>query len=94
MPWKLLSNFLAYERDKNESFRCQKTVDSNRIQLDLLADVARVREDDAILKAPGVTSSLDLCRVDGGEDLHDHVNHKGNRRAKARPPLSVGFFCG
>jgi hypothetical protein len=50
----LLSNSLAYQRDKNESFRYQKTVDGNPIQLDLLADVARVREDDAILKVQGV----------------------------------------
>lgn len=69
----LLSNSLAYERDKTESFRYQKTVDGNLVQLDLLADVARVREDDAILKVRGVTTSLDLCRVDGGEDLGDHI---------------------
>ena len=69
----LLSKPLAYERDQNESFRYQKTVEGNPIQLDLLADVARIREDDAILKVQGVTSSLDLCRVDGGEDLNDHV---------------------
>jgi len=69
----LLSNSLAYQRDKNESFRYQKTVDGNPIQLDLLADVARVREDDAILKVQGVTTSLDLCRVDGGEDLNGHI---------------------
>ena len=69
----LLSKPLAYERDKSESFRYQKTVEGNPIQLDLLADVARVREDDAILKVQGVTSSLELCRVDGGEDLNDHV---------------------
>jgi hypothetical protein len=39
----------------------------------LLADVARVREDDAILKVQGVTNSLDLCRVNGGEDLNGHI---------------------
>jgi len=69
----LLSKSLAYERDKNESFRYQKTVDGNPVQLDLLADVARVRQDDAILKVQGVTTSLDLCRVDGGEDLNNHI---------------------
>jgi hypothetical protein len=69
----LLSKSLAYERDKNEPFRYQKTVDGNPIQLDLLADVARVREDDVILKVQGVNASLDLCRVDGGDDLNDHV---------------------
>jgi hypothetical protein len=69
----LLSKSLAYKPDKTDSFRYQKTVDGNLIQLDLLADVARVREDDAILKVQGVTTSLDLCRVDGGEDLNGHL---------------------
>jgi hypothetical protein len=69
----LLSKSLAYEPDKNASFRYQKTIDGNPIQLDLLADVARIKEDEAILKIHGVTSSLDLCCVDGGEDLNDHI---------------------
>lgn len=69
----LLSKSLAYEPDKNASFRYQKTIDGNPIQLDLLADVARIKEDEAILKIQGVTTSLDLCCVDGGEDLNDHI---------------------
>ncbi len=69
----LLSKSLAYEPDNNASFRYQKTIDGNLIQLDLLADVARIKEDEAILKIQGVTTSLDLCCVDGGEDLNDHV---------------------
>jgi hypothetical protein len=69
----LLSESLAYEPDKNASFRYQKTIDGNPIQLDLLADVARIREDEAILKIHGATTSLDLCCVDGGEDLNDHI---------------------
>jgi len=69
----LLSKSLAYEPDKNASFRYQKTIDGNPIQLDLLADVARIKEDEAIFKIHGVTTSLDLCCVDGGEDLNDHI---------------------
>lgn len=69
----LLSKSLAYEPDKNASFRYQKTIDGNPIQLDLLADVARIKEDEAILKIHGVTTSLDFCCVDGGEDLNDHI---------------------
>jgi hypothetical protein len=69
----LLSQSLAYERDKKASFRYQKTIDGNPIQLDLLADVARIRDDEAILKIQGVTTSLDLCCADGGQDLNDHV---------------------
>lgn len=70
---KLLSKSLAYEPDKATSFRYQKTVDGNPIQLDLLADVARVKQDDAIVRIHGVSTSLDLCRVDGGEDLNNHI---------------------
>jgi Nucleotidyl transferase AbiEii toxin, Type IV TA system len=69
----LLSKALAYEADKNASFRYQKTIEGNPIQLDLLADVARIKKDEAILKIQGVTTSLDVCCVDGGEDLNDHV---------------------
>jgi hypothetical protein len=69
----LLSDPLAYEPDKNASFRYQKTVDGNPVQLDLLADVARTKEGEAILKIHGVITSLDLCCVDGGEDLNDHI---------------------
>jgi hypothetical protein len=69
----LLSKSLAYEPDKDKSFRYQKTIDGNPVQLDLLADVARIREDEAILKVQGLTTSLDLCCVEGGEDLNDHI---------------------
>src|SRR5262249_47458317 len=55
----LLSRPFAYEPDKDKSFRYQKTIDGNRIQLDLLADVARMKEDEAILKIHGLTTSLD-----------------------------------
>src|SRR5215470_862498 len=69
----LLSEPLAYEPDRNTSFRYQKTIDGNPIQLDLLADVARIKEDEAILRIHGLTTSLALCCVDGGEDLNDHI---------------------
>ena len=69
----LLSSPLGYEPDKQASFRYQKTVDGNTVQLDLLADVARVKEEEAILKFPGIKTSLDLCLVDGAEDLNNHI---------------------
>jgi hypothetical protein len=69
----LLSKSLAYQPDRIASFRYQKTVDGNPIQLDLLADLARVKEDEAILKIFGRTTSLDVCLVDGAEDLSHHV---------------------
>jgi hypothetical protein len=73
-PWiASISKSLAYQPDRDTSFRYQKTIDGNPIQLDLLADVARIKEDEAILKIQGLTTSLDLCCVDGGEDLNDHI---------------------
>lgn len=69
----LLSGSLAYVPDREVSFRHHKTVEGYPIQLDLLTDVARVRDDEAILKVYGATTSLELCRVDGAEDLSDHI---------------------
>jgi hypothetical protein len=46
----LLSTSFAYQPDKDKSFRYQKTIDGNPIQLDLLADVARIKEDEVRLE--------------------------------------------
>jgi hypothetical protein len=43
------------------------------VQLDLLTDLPRIKEDESVLKVYGVNSTLDLCLVDGAEDLNDHV---------------------
>ena len=69
----LLAKSLAYEPNKNASFRYEKKVDGNIVQLDLLTDLPRVKEDESVLKIYGANSSLDLCLVDGAEDLKDHV---------------------
>ncbi len=69
----LLSKSLAYAPNKDASFRYEKTVDGNIVQLDLLTDLPRIKEDESILKVYGANSSLDLCLVDGAEDLNDHV---------------------
>jgi|SRR5579872_4315882 len=69
----LLSKSLAYTPNRDASFRYEKKVDGNIVQLDLLTDVPRIKEDEAILKVYGSNTSLELCRVDGAEDLEDHV---------------------
>jgi hypothetical protein len=69
----LLAKSLAYEPNKDASFRYEKTVDGNIVQLDLLTDLPRIKEDESILKVYGANSTLDLCLVDGAEDLKDHV---------------------
>ncbi|HWO36563.1 MAG TPA: nucleotidyl transferase AbiEii/AbiGii toxin family protein [Candidatus Acidoferrum sp.] len=69
----LLSDPLDFERSNTESFRYEKSIDGNVVQLDLLADLPRTKEDESIIKVHGAKTSLDLCPVDGAEDLNDHV---------------------
>jgi hypothetical protein len=69
----LLAKSLAYEPNKDASFRYEKKVDGNIVQLDLLTDLPRIKEEESILKVYGAKSSLDLCLVDGAEDLKGHV---------------------
>jgi hypothetical protein len=69
----LLSEPLGFEPSKNDGFRYEKNVEGNVVQLDLLADLPRRKEDESVLKIQGATSSLQLCLVDGAEDLGDHL---------------------
>jgi hypothetical protein len=69
----LLTEPLDFERNNTDSFRYEKNVDGNVVQLDLLADLPRTREEESIIKVHGAKSSLDFCLVDGAEDLNDHV---------------------
>lgn len=43
------------------------------MELDLLADLPRTKEDESVIKFYGAKTSLDLCLVDGADDLNDHV---------------------
>jgi hypothetical protein len=43
------------------------------VQLDLLADFPRADNDEPIRRIQGINSSLDLCLVDGADDLAAHV---------------------
>ena len=69
----LLSQTLAFQRNPDSTFRYEKEVEGNIVQLDLMADLPRVQEDQSVMKFHGVNASLDLCLVDGGEELDDHV---------------------
>jgi len=69
----LISTSLDFERSKIASFKYEKSVDGNLVQLDLLADLPRQREDESVLKFYGSTTSLELCLVDGAEHLNDHI---------------------
>jgi len=69
----LLSEPLAFEPSKADAFRYEKNIEGNVVQLDLLADLPRRREDESVLKIQGETSSLQLCLADGAEDLGNHI---------------------
>ncbi len=69
----LLSKPLAFESSKTASFRYEKSIDGNLVQLDLMADLPRTRESESILQVHGDRWSLDLCLIDGGEDLAEHI---------------------
>jgi len=96
----LLSKSLAYSTNKDALFRYEKQIDGNIVQLDLLTDLPRVKQDEAILKVYGSNSSLDLCRVDGAEDLKDHleilrINLRDGDKAETfdiTVPDGVGFL--
>ena len=69
----LLAESFDFERSKSTAFRYEKTVDGKLVQLDLLADLPREKEDESVLKFYGSNTSLELCLADGAEDLNDHV---------------------
>lgn len=49
----LLSETLAFRRDRDSSFRYEKDVEGNIVQLDLMADIPRVQEDQAVMEVSG-----------------------------------------
>lgn len=69
----LLSEPLDFERSNSALFRYEKNIDGNVVQLDLMADMSRTKDNEPIVKVYGITTSLDLCLVDGAENLNDHV---------------------
>jgi hypothetical protein len=62
-----------YERSDTDSFRYEKNIDGNVVQLDLLGDLPRAREGESIIKVHDAKTSLDLCLIDGAEDLDERV---------------------
>ena len=69
----LLIGAMEFERSRAHTFRYEKRVDGNIVQLDLLADFPRADNDEPVRRIQGIDSSLDLCLVDGAEDLAGHV---------------------
>jgi hypothetical protein len=69
----LLVGGMEFERSTTHAFRYEKKVEGNIVQLDLLADFPRTDDDEPVRRIQGIDSSLDLCLVDGAEDLAGHV---------------------
>ncbi|MGA3264154.1 MAG: hypothetical protein ABSC47_08940 [Terracidiphilus sp.] len=92
----LLTGTLDFKRS-NTTFRYEKTVEDNVVQLDLLADLQRTGNDEPVIKIHGVNTSLDLCMVDGAEKLGDHVeviqiNWDRIESCNISKPDQVGFL--
>ena len=64
---------MEFEPSNAHAFRYEKKVEGNVVQLDLLADFPRTDYDEPVRRIQGLQSSLDLCLVDGAEDLAGHV---------------------
>jgi hypothetical protein len=69
----LLIGGMEFERSREHAFRYEKKVDGNVVQLDLLADFPRTDNGEPVKRIQGLESSLDLCLVDGADDLAGHV---------------------
>jgi hypothetical protein len=69
----LLSKTMEFQQSKDSAFRYEKEVEGNIVQLDLLTDIPRAPDDQSVVRIHGTTTTLDLCSVDGAEDLDDHV---------------------
>lgn len=69
----LLIGKMEFERSKTHTFRYEKKVEGNVVQLDLLADFSRTDKSEPVRRIQGLNSFLDLCLVDGAEDLGGHV---------------------
>jgi len=63
-------------------FAMKKLLMATLCQLDLLADLSRTQDNEPILKVYGMTTSLDLCLVDGAENLN--VTSKRSKSTAAR----------
>jgi hypothetical protein len=96
----LLANKLGYLRSREADFRYEKYIDENLVELELLVDLPRDRKDEAVVKLYGVSTSLDVCRVDGANLMGEHVetiqitsrDDDREETVHVRIPDAVGFL--
>jgi hypothetical protein len=70
---RLVVESMEFERSRTHAFRYEKLVEGNIVQLDLLADFPRRDNDEPVRRIQGIDSSLELCLVDGAENLAGHI---------------------
>jgi len=69
----LLRDTLGYERSRDVSFRYEKEVDGNLVEVELLADLPRGVDDEAVIKMRGNSTSLNACLADGADVIGEHI---------------------
>jgi hypothetical protein len=96
----LLRETLGYERTRDVSFRYEKKVDGNLVEVELLADLPRGANDEAVIKVRGNSTSLDVCLADGADVLGEHIETvqitwreaDAEQTVEIRIPDAVGFL--
>ncbi len=69
----LLLDDLSFRISREISSKLEKRVGADLVELDLLADVSRGEDGNAVVKVYGEATSLDLALLDGGANLLPHV---------------------
>ncbi len=96
----LLRDTLGYERSRDVSFRYEKEVDGYLVEVELLADLPRGADDEAVIKVRGNSTSIDVCLADGAEVLGEHIETvqitwreaDTEQTVEIRIPDAVGFL--
>jgi hypothetical protein len=92
---------LSFHISNTSSSKLEKRIGADLVELDLLADLPRGKDDDGVVKIYGETTSLDLAFLDGGNNLLPHTeeitinNQKEDGTVQATTltiPDPVGFL--
>lgn len=96
----LLRDTLGYSPSRDVSFRYEKEIDGNLVEVELLADLPRGADDEPVIRMRGNSTSLDVCLADGADVLGEHIEtvqitwREANteQTVEVRIPDAVGFL--
>jgi hypothetical protein len=71
----LLCVELKYEVQRGRPFAFEKQVEKHMIELELLADLERIREDEGITQLIGEHTALAVVAIDGGKELSKYLEN-------------------